>query len=437
MNNKATAIRWRIMSILVLASFVSYVLRYNMSSAAPVMMADLDLSEIQWGWILAAFNIGYAMFQFPGGIAGDRFGPRKVITIIAVLWALMTVLTALVPGPDTASTVFIIGSLMAARFMVGMFHAPIFPLLNASMVRWFPVGSWGLPQGLSSSGLTLGVAASAPLLAWSIPEYGWRMSFIFLAPLGIIVAILWWWYSRDNPAEHASVNQAEIDLLTNGLDFSVVENEGAREAKGEPGWKRVVRNKNVLMLTASYACMNYVMYIVFNWFFYYLVEVREFSLVDAGFVTSAQWIAGAIGAAAGGWLCDRLCRTYGLNWGCRLPIAIGMIASAVLLLGGAFSPNQTAAMIMLALCFFFNQAVEGPYWATSMAVGGRYAGSAGGLMNTGGNTMGIVNALLVPWLALVFGWEVAVSSGAFFALLGTVLLLFVRPDQPVDAIGQE
>jgi ACS family glucarate transporter-like MFS transporter len=191
------------------------------------------------------------------------------------------------------------------------------------------------------------------------------------------------------------------------------------------------------MLTASYACMNYVMYIVFNWFFYYLVEVREFSLVDAGFVTSAQWIAGAIGAAAGGWFCDRLCRTYGLNWGCRLPIAIGMIASAVLLLGGAFSPNQTAAMIMLALCFFFNQAVEGPYWATSMAVGGRYAGSAGGLMNTGGNTMGIVNALLVPWLALVFGWEVAVSSGAFFALLGTVLLLFVRPDQSMDVVGQE
>lgn len=437
MKNKATSIRWRIMSVLVLASFVSYVLRYNMSSAAPVMMADLDLSEIQWGWILAAFNIGYAMFQFPGGIAGDRFGPRKVITIIAVLWALMTVITALVPGPDTASTVFIIGSLMAARFMVGMFHAPIFPLLNASMVRWFPVGSWGLPQGLSSAGLTLGVAASAPVLAWSIPEYGWRMSFIFLAPLGIVVAILWWWYSRDNPSEHAAVNQAEIDLISGGLELGTGENEVPGEGKGEPGWKRVAKNKNALMLTASYSCMNYVMYIVFNWFFYYLVEVREFSLVDAGFVTSAQWIAGAIGAVVGGWLCDRLCRTYGLNWGCRVPILIGMVASAVLLLGGAFSPNQTAAIIMLAMCFFFNQAVEGPYWATSMAVGGRYAGSAGGLMNTGGNTMGIVNALLVPWLALVFGWAVAVSSGAFFALLGAFLLLFVRPDHSVDSVGQE
>ena len=74
-TGKPTNIRWRIMGILMLASFISYTLRYNMSAAAPAMMADLGLTEIQWGWILAAFMAGYTVFQVPGGLLGDRFGP--------------------------------------------------------------------------------------------------------------------------------------------------------------------------------------------------------------------------------------------------------------------------------------------------------------------------------------------------------------------------
>jgi len=75
-SNKPTFIRWKIFSILALASFISYTLRYNISTAAPVMMADLGLTEIQWGWVLATFMTGYTKFQLPGGILGDRSGSR-------------------------------------------------------------------------------------------------------------------------------------------------------------------------------------------------------------------------------------------------------------------------------------------------------------------------------------------------------------------------
>ncbi len=125
MNNKATSIRWRVLGILVFGSFVSYLLRSNISLAAPVMIADLGLTEIQWGWILAAFTTGYAIFQFPGGLLGDRFGPRRVLTIIAVLWGIMTIVTSLVPGQETASTGLIIVSLILVRFLVGMVQAPV------------------------------------------------------------------------------------------------------------------------------------------------------------------------------------------------------------------------------------------------------------------------------------------------------------------------
>lgn len=423
---KPTNVRWLIFLLLAFASFISYVLRSNVSIAGSAMMADLGLSEIQLGWVFAAFTGGYAIFQFPGGVFGDRAGPRRALTVVAVLWTVFMILTAVVPGPGAASAGIVIGSLMAVRFLVGATHAPIFPVINTAVSRWFPVGGWALPLGLSSTALTLGFAAAAPVLAWLVIAFGWRVSFLILAPLGFFVAGLWWWYARDYPSEHASVNEAEIELITSEQPPPTL------APINPPGWLRVLRNRNVLLLTVSYACMNFVFYEVFNWFYYYLTEVRAFDKQTAGFVNSSQWIAGAAGAALGGWLCDRLCKRLGIRWGCRWPIVVGLIASAVLLVVGAYHPDPIISVAMLALCFFFNQITEGPYWATSIAVGNQLAGAAGGVMNTGANIMGVLNALLVPWFAHTVGWNIALASGAAFAILGAILMLFIKADEPVD-----
>lgn len=426
-KNKPTTVRWRILSILVLASFISYTLRYNLSAAAPVMMADLGLTEVQWGWILAAFMTGYALFQLPGGRLGDRFGPRRVLTTIAVLWALFTAITAFVPGTDFASTAVIMGSLMLVRFLVGVVHSPVYPATNPAVVNWFPIGGWALPNGLSSTGLNFGVAASAPLLAWSIVEFGWRASFLFLSPLGLFLAALWWWYARDHPEQHKAVNEKEIELIQAGRTSALLGDDRPEQIH----WLQLLKNRDVLWLTLSYFCMNYTFYVVFSWFFYFLVEVRQFSMTDAGFVTSAQWIAGGAGAAISGWFCDKLCRRIGLRWGCRLPLIIGGTVSAICLIGGIFHPNPTVAIALMVACFFFNQAMEAPYWTTSMAIGGKHSGAVGGAMNTGGNTIGIFNALLVPWAAAAFGWSFAISSAAIFSLIAAALILLVRPDRQI------
>lgn len=430
-GSRPSIIRWKILVILALASFISYVLRTNLSFAAPEMMQDLGLDEVQWGWVLAAFTAGYALFQFPGGILGDRFGPRRVLTAIAVLWAVLTVVTSLVPGPEAASTGLIIAVLFLVRFLVGAVHAPIFPVMNASIVRWFPVGGWALPSGLSSTGLTLGGAAAAIVLPLMIIQLGWRVTFLCVAPLGLLTAVLWWWYSRDEPSSHPAINEAEIELIRKGREIKAIPGEAPVEASGSD-WLRVLKNRDVLFLMLSYSSMNFVFYIVFNWFFYYLVEVRQFSATDAGFVASAQWIAGAAGAALGGWLCDRMCRALGLRWGCRWPVIIGMTVSAILLLVGALHSNAYVAVSAMVLLFFFNQLNEGPYWATSIAVGGRHAGAAGGVMNTGANVMGIINALLVPFFAHAFGWTFAIASGAIFAMMGVAFMLLVRADKTID-----
>jgi MFS transporter, ACS family, glucarate transporter len=425
--NRPTAIRWRVLALLVLASFISYVLRYNVSTAGPEMMTDLGITEQQLGYILAAFTAGYTIFQFPGGVFGVRLGPRRAMTIIMVLWGLLTVLTSAVPGSGVAGTATTVAALVLVRFLVGAAHAPIYPLTGGVVERWFPVGSWALPNGLSSTGLTLGTAASAPLLVWMMAEMGWRQSFVLLGPIGFIGAFLWWWYVRDNPAEHPAVNEEEAAMIV--ADRPVAAPLAAGDER--PGWQRVLKDRNVLLLALSYFCMNYIFYLMFNWVFYYMVEVRGFEAQQAGFFTSIQWVAAAVGATLGGFLCDFLCRRIGLRWGCAWPAMAGVAASGVFLLAGSVTMSAYVAVACLAMSFLCNQVTEAAFWAAGIGAGGRNAAAACGVMNTGGNAAGFVNALLVPFTASTFGWTAAMVTGTLFAFISASLWFFIRADEPV------
>ncbi len=423
---RPTNVRWRLLGAMIFISFVSYLLRGNLSIAGPSMVADLQLTEIQWGWVMAAFPLGYALFQFPGGCWGDRRGPRSTLTLIAIAWGLLIAITSLVPAAGVAPLLLVIGTLVSVQFLVGIAHAPVFPVLVGAIERWFPTGGWALPNGLTSSGLTIGLAATASLLPWLIGQFGWRSSFLILAPFGFIAAALWWWYGRDRPEQHPSINQAEVALIVGGQQ---------RIAGGTAtiaAWRRILRNRDALFMMLSYSAMNFVFYVVFSWGFYYLVTVRGFAAQEAGFLTSAQWIMGAAGAAAGGWICDLLCRRLGLRWGCRWPVVIGCGISAALLVGVALHPNAYAAAAMLGLCFFFNQATEGAFAANAAAIGGRHSGATFGLMNTGANLMGFVNALLLSSVAALLGWKVAIAMGAVFAMLSALFILIARADRQVD-----
>ncbi|MDX1642999.1 MAG: MFS transporter [Thermoanaerobaculia bacterium] len=417
-------VRWRVLAVLVTLSFVAYVLRTNMSVAGEGMMRDLGLSPLELGMVLAAFAWGYALFQFPGGLFGDRLGPRRALTLIALAWGLLNLLTALVPGTSLTSTTTVLVGLISVRFLMGLFQAPVFPTIAGAIGNWFPVAGWGLPNGLSSSGLTLGAAATGPLIAWLVTGLGWRLSFALTAPLGLAGGLLWWWYGRDRPGEHPSVEAAELELIEAGRPpVSPV----------EPGaWRVVLADRNILLLTLSYFLMNYVFYIFFNWFFVYLVRVRGFEALEGGFVATVPWLVGAVGAAVGGWWCDAASRARGIRWGCRIPALVSLPLVAVLLWAGAAADSAGLAVVLLALCFGATQLTEAAYWSAVISVAGRRAAAASGVMNTGGNAVGGVGALLVPWMAEQFGWIAALSTGSLFALLGAVLWLFIRPDEALE-----
>lgn len=424
-------IRWIVLAIIILASFVAYVLRTNLNIVGETMIHDLGMTEVQLGMVFSAFAAGYAIFQFPGGIFGDRFGARFTLTAIAVAWALLTILTAVIPGADVLPVGMIVFALVVVRFLVGAVHAPLFPVsIGGTIASWFPVRQWGLPNGLTSTGLTLGAAATAPIVVWLMEAYGWRGALLLTAPTALGVAALFHWYVTDDPKDHPHISDAELKLIKS-------DRPPAEEGPKKGAWKLALKNRNVLLITLSYFCMNYVFYLFFNWFFFYMVDVKQFSATDAGKLTAALWILGAIGATAGGFVCDSLVRRIGVRRGPKYLTMTGLILSAVFLYVGAMSGNVTVAVIALCLCFACNQITEAPIWVATMAVSGRHAPIATGVLNTGGNLTGVVGGMLVPVTAKLLGWPAAMITGSLFAVIGASLWIFVRADEPMGGGEQQ
>jgi len=228
----------------------------------------------------------------------------------------------------------------------------------------------------------------------------------------------------DDPEDHPRISAAELSLIKSDRPPEV---DGAERG----AWKLALKNKNVLLITISYFCMNYVFYLFFNWFFFYLVDVKGFSAADAGMLTAALWVLGAIGATAGGFICDLLVRRLGIRLAPRYQIMTALILSAVFLYIGAVSNDIVITVVMLCICFAFNQLTEAPFWVATMAVSGKHAAVATGVLNTGGNLPGIVGGMLVPVTANLFGWSAAIVTGSVFAIIGALLWIFIRADEPM------
>jgi len=425
----ATNVRWRILALLVLLSFVGYLLRTNMSVAGESMIRDLGLSPVQLGWVLAGFAWGYALFQLPGGVLGDRLGSRRALTLIAVLWAVLNLVVAFVPGTAAAGTFTIVATLASLRFLMGAAQAPLFPVLSGhAIARWFPASGWALPNGFTNTGLTLGAAATGPLIAWLVHSYGWRASFALTAPVALLSGGVWWWYGRDDPSEHPHVGGGELAFIRADRPPAAPAPESAS------GWVTVLRSREVRLITLSYFLENYVFYFFFNWLYIYLVDVRGFAQLQGGVLAAVPWVFAALTATIGGWTCDRLTRSRGLRTACRMVIMPGLALSGLCLLAAGAAAGPHVAVLYLSLCLGGQQFTDAAYWAAAISVGGRHSAVACGVMNTGGNVVGGIVALLVPAIAQALGWPAALATASLFAFAGAVLWLWIQADRSIEEV---
>jgi ACS family glucarate transporter-like MFS transporter len=427
-DGPATAIRWRILALLAAFSLVSYALRTNISIAAAFMRTDLHLTDVQLGRIFSAFMIGYAAFQVPAGALGDRLGPRLVLTMAAVVWGLTTFMTGALPGAigGTAGTLAV---LLAVRFILGAAEAATYPVAVSAVGTWMPISERAFSNSIVIAGMALGSAFMPPLMSRLMVAAGWRASFYATSVLGFVIAAAWWWYATDDPAQHPAVNERERRTIVAGR-------RPAPDGPHAPGPPRravmhwpLLRDRNMLLISGSYFLDSYVLAMFVFWFYLYLVDERQFSILKSGLYSSLPWIAALVVVPMGGRVCDRLSDRYGPRIGRRAVAITGLLVSSALLAWGARAHDAMLAIAALSLSVAFLMSTEGPFWSSAVDISGAHAGTAGGIMNTAGNLGGVASTSLVPVLVERFGWTIALATGSLFGLVSALLWLLIRVDR--------
>ncbi len=431
-----TRIRWRILFLLLLISIVTYIDRVNISVTARHMMPSLGISDIQMGWIFSAFVFGYALFQVPGGWMGDRWGPRRILTFAVIWWSIFTALTAMAPTLPLVNLIGIMGSLMVIRFLIGIGEAAALPNFNRSIANWHPPRERGLGIGITIGGIGIGSALTPPVTAWIMVNYGWQTAFYAAGLLGLGMALLWYWYARDFPRQHAHVNEAEIAIIENQDSSEPDSSHTQAEVSGEKSikpsnkvpWKAILHTPTVWWLTLSYTCLGYVAYVYMSWFYLYLVNVRGVAILQGAFFASGPFIAMTIFCPLGGWVTDRLTEKYGINLGRAIVGGTGMIFAAFFIIIGANIEAAYPAIAFLSLGAGWLYFTVGPFWSSATDLSKPHAGTLSGIMNTGANLGGTISPVLTPWIANSFGWPVALGLAAAIAFIGGLCWFFIRPE---------
>ena len=425
-NETPTRKRHILLLLVFLHTLNTYMDRVCISSAAPDIQADLQLSDQTMGHVFAMFAVGYALFQIPAGWLADRVGPRRVLIGIVGLWSVFTVLTG------TAVNAL---WLLAVRFLFGVGEAGAFPGATRALQAWMPARERGLAQGIFHSGARVGAVLSLFSFPWLIAAIGWRWMFVVLGVIGALWAVVWYAWFRDDPADHRGVNVAELGLIR-----ARAPQERAVEAT-RPLW-RTLASSNALLAMFQYAASNATFFISFTWLQPYLQQRwgRETALlapVPLLFGVAAQW--------SSGWLVSHLYGRGAHVASRRVPAMAGFLISAVgLVLCAWAAPDSPWPFV---LCFgvavFGAEMTISPSWSFCMDIGGGQAGAVSGAMNMVGNLGSALSAMLFPWfVAHVTMPGVAERTGtanAFFVfaaglnLLGAAAWLLMNPLRRTDA----
>jgi sugar phosphate permease len=180
----------RIVFILCAMSFILYIDRVNLATAAGPIQREFGLTNTELGVAFSAFAWSYAVFQIVGGWLGDRFGLRITLALCALIWTVTTALTGFVGG---------LISLVFVRMVLGIGEGATLPTSARAISNWTPKSQRGFVQGLTHSFSRRGNALTPPMVAALVTALSWRASFRVLSGISAVWAVVWLYYFRDDP----------------------------------------------------------------------------------------------------------------------------------------------------------------------------------------------------------------------------------------------
>ena len=390
-----------ILAMLVILGMVTFLDRINISVAGSSIMHDLGLSPSEWGYVQSAFILSYGLLQIPVGALGDSFGHRKILAIIVLWWSAFTAFTGMAGG---------LATLIMIRFLFGIGEAGSSPCSTGVISRWFEKGEVGKAQGYVWAASRMGGALTPfvviPVMMW----VGWRAAFYLLGALGVIWALVWYWYYRD-PSQSSRTNASQSTSIN---------------------WRLLLCNKQFWLICAMYFFYAFGSWFFFSWFPTFMELGRGFEKSELTYAVAVPFIMSMIGNIAGGHLTDKLTKRYGVRIGRKALGSTSLSISAVCMFLAAFIPGKMAVFVFLSLCFGIFDLMLPSAWALCIDLGKRHAGTLSGAMNTAGNIGGFCCGILFGELVQQSGnYNLPLYMIAVMLIVSAVLFVFINPEKPI------
>ena len=393
-----------ILAMLVILGMVTFLDRINISVAGSSIMHDLGLSPAEWGWVQSAFILSYGLMQIPMGALGDRYGHRKILAAIVLWWSAFTAFTGLAGG---------LASLLVIRFMFGIGEAGSSPCSTGVISRWFEKHEVGKAQGYVWAASRMGGALTPfvviPVMAW----VGWRAAFYLLGALGVVWAVVWYWYYRDG---------------ANGANESYESHESH-----EPHvFRGLLGSGQFWLLCGMYFFYAFGSWFFFSWFPTFMELGRGFDKTELTYAVAVPFVMSMIGNISGGYLTDKLSNKYGIKVGRKALGSSSLAVSAVCMFLAAFIPGKMAVFVFLSLCFGIFDLMLPSAWALCIDLGKQHAGTLSGAMNTAGNIGGFCCGILCGQLVQQSGnYNLPLYMIAAMLIISAVLFAFINPEKPI------
>ncbi|MGI8951008.1 MAG: MFS transporter [Chitinophagaceae bacterium] len=407
--------RYRVLILLFFLILITYLDRVCISLVGVRIKTAFNLSNTQFGYVLGAFALAYALFEIPAGILGDRIGQKKVFIRIVIWWSIFTAITG-------ATTGFI--TLMFTRFLFGMGEAGAFPNGCGTISRWFPVAETSKGTSCLMIGSSAG-AAIAPLIVVPIAAaYGWRAPFFVNGLIGLVWVLVCFAWFKNEPGEMKNISVKEKLLIENNRRFINHEQKFP--------WRIAFKNRSLWALALAAFCSQWALYFFLAWMPVYLQEGRHFSETAMKFTTSYLFVVGIIGGLFSAFFIDRFVKKQGIKLGRRL---IGMIALGImclLFITAAITTSNAIASACLMFCYFFIPVNGINYFSACVDIGKNKAGTVAGIINFSGSMGAFFLSIVFGKIADVthnFNTPLFVVAGVLFA--GCLLWLLVDASKPL------
>jgi MFS transporter, ACS family, hexuronate transporter len=410
-----TRVRWTICAMLFFATSINYVDRQVLGLLAPTLQHSIGWTEAQYGYIVGAFQLAYAIGLVAAGRMVDRIGCRIGFALIMGFWSLASM------GHALAASALGFG---IARFFLGLGEAGSFPAAIKTTAEWFPQRERSLATGIFNSGANIGAILAPALIPWITLRFGWRAAFLATGILGA-VWIAWWLTKYHDPKDHPRVSPAELLHIQ----------ENSAEPVQQIPWQRLLAYKQTWAYSIAKFLTDPIWYFYLYWLPKFFDERYQLGLSHIGLPLIIIYNFSTIGSIGGGWLSTAF-RKAGMPMAkARLST---MLVCACLILPILLSSRVSSiwsAVAILSLATGAHQGWSANLFTTASDMFPRSSvGAVVGIGGMAGSAGAVLFSLITGWvLESYHSYTPLFSIAAASYLLGLLFLRTIAPGlQRVD-----